>query len=107
ERDVEVQADDTVSLPDRLQLLVGEVPSRRTDRVSVRMRGDQGGVTQLDDVPEAAFADVREVDKDLELVAALDEPDSVGSQARCDVRGGGEREGHPVTEQVGPAPNDP
>src|SRR5690606_2068237 len=90
EAGVEVEAHQPLRAGDGRELRVGEVAGRGADRVRVRVRGDERRLREVGHVPEAALADVREVEHDPELVAALDQPHPVGGETRGDVGRGGE-----------------
>jgi hypothetical protein len=62
------------------------------------MRRNKGRFCQARDVPKAFLGDVRQVDKNLHLVACLDESFAGICQAIADIRAGGKVEWDTVTE---------
>lgn len=68
-----VDADNSTRRADRVELGVREVPGRRAERMSVRVRGHKRRLRVTRDIPEARLVEVRHVDHDPEEVARADE----------------------------------
>src|SRR5690606_37644036 len=99
------EANNAVGRLDGGELLVRQVAGRRRHGVGVRVRGNERIVREGSNVPEAALRDVRQVEHDAQLVAALDERPPVRGEAWPNVGAAGEEERHAETEEVRPTPD--
>ena len=80
---------------------------RRTlaQRMGIRVRCDQRGIAQVGHIPEAPFAQVRQVDHDPEPVALFDQTAPRVGESRAGVRGVWKEERDAVSKWIRPAPH--